>query len=160
MQIICTSLQTPHQYLTTQFLQAGCPSCCPTNNVKVLLLKRNIFPSVLWHCWLGVRKSTWPAKVEWCEPKKCCMCRFGKTRLKFARFTWFFCKYWAYLCNIYTIIFGSTRRLQMPNFYNVIMFTNKHRFNLTSFFEFVSAFFQTGITNEVEITRPNALKRQ
>jgi len=77
-----------------------------------------------------------------------------------ALYVTFFCKYWAYLCNIYTITFGSTRRLQMPNFYNVIMFTNKHRFNLTSFFEFVSAFFQTGITNEVEITRPNALKRQ
>ena len=22
-------------------------------------------PSVLWHCWLGVRKSTWPVKIEW-----------------------------------------------------------------------------------------------
>ena len=38
MQIICTSLQTdnhkPCQYLTTQFLQVGCPSCRPTNSVK------------------------------------------------------------------------------------------------------------------------------
>jgi len=22
-------------------------------------------PSVLWHCWLGVRKSIWPVKIEW-----------------------------------------------------------------------------------------------
>jgi len=26
----------PRQYLTTQFLQAGCPSCHPTNSVKAL----------------------------------------------------------------------------------------------------------------------------
>jgi len=35
MQIICTSLQTDNhtstEYLNTQFLQAGCPSCRPTN---------------------------------------------------------------------------------------------------------------------------------
>jgi len=37
MQIICTSLQTePRQYLTTQFLQVGCPSCRATNRVKAL----------------------------------------------------------------------------------------------------------------------------
>jgi len=39
MQIICTWLQTkckPSQYFTTQFLQAGCPSCHPTNSVKAL----------------------------------------------------------------------------------------------------------------------------
>jgi len=22
-------------------------------------------PSVLWHCWLGVRKSIWPVKIQW-----------------------------------------------------------------------------------------------
>jgi len=26
----------PHQHPTAQFLQAGCPSCCPTNSVKAL----------------------------------------------------------------------------------------------------------------------------
>jgi len=26
----------PHQHFTTQFLQAGCPSCRPTNSVKAL----------------------------------------------------------------------------------------------------------------------------
>jgi len=34
MQIICTSLQTDNHAI--QFLQAGCPSCCPTNSVKGL----------------------------------------------------------------------------------------------------------------------------
>ena len=34
MQIICTSLQTDN--LITQFLQAGCPSCCPSNSIKAL----------------------------------------------------------------------------------------------------------------------------
>jgi len=34
MQIICTLLQTDN--LTTQFLQARCPSCCLTNSVKAL----------------------------------------------------------------------------------------------------------------------------
>jgi len=22
-------------------------------------------PLVLWHCWLGIRKSTWPVKIKW-----------------------------------------------------------------------------------------------
>jgi len=45
MQIICTTLQTDshvstsrRQYLTTQILQAGCPSCRPTNIVKSMTL--------------------------------------------------------------------------------------------------------------------------
>jgi len=39
IQIICTSIQTdPRHYLTTQFLPARCPSCRPTNSVKVLKL--------------------------------------------------------------------------------------------------------------------------
>ena len=35
---VCTSLQTDNQASTPplSFLQAGCPSCCPTNSVKVL----------------------------------------------------------------------------------------------------------------------------
>jgi len=35
---VCISLQTdnPRQHPTAQFLQAGCPSCCPTNSVKAL----------------------------------------------------------------------------------------------------------------------------
>jgi len=34
---VCTSLQTDkRQHPTTQFLQAGCPSCRPTNHVKGL----------------------------------------------------------------------------------------------------------------------------
>jgi len=32
---VCTSLQT-RQHHTTHFLQAGCPSCRPTNSVKAL----------------------------------------------------------------------------------------------------------------------------
>jgi len=36
---ICKSVphpRQPRQHPTTQFLQAGCPSCCPTNSVKAL----------------------------------------------------------------------------------------------------------------------------
>ena len=35
---VCTSLQTDNHASTTPlcFLQAGCPSCCPTNSVKAL----------------------------------------------------------------------------------------------------------------------------
>jgi len=41
MQIICTWLQTGNHASTSpvSFLQAGCPSCCPTNSVKALSLK-------------------------------------------------------------------------------------------------------------------------
>jgi len=34
MQVICTSLQIDN--LITQFLQASCPSCRPTNSVKAM----------------------------------------------------------------------------------------------------------------------------
>jgi len=35
---VCTSLQTDNhaRIPTLSFLQAGCPSCCPTNSVKAL----------------------------------------------------------------------------------------------------------------------------
>ena len=35
---VCTSLQTDNHTSTSplSFLQAGCPSCCPTNSVKAL----------------------------------------------------------------------------------------------------------------------------
>jgi len=35
---VCTSLQTDNHASTPplSFLQAGCPSCCPINNVKAL----------------------------------------------------------------------------------------------------------------------------
>jgi len=35
---VCTSLQTDNHASTPplSFLQAGCPSCCPTNSVKAL----------------------------------------------------------------------------------------------------------------------------
>jgi len=37
---VCKSFETrsrqSRQYLTTQFLQAGCPSCHPNNSVKAL----------------------------------------------------------------------------------------------------------------------------
>ena len=38
---VCTSLQTDNHASTPLlcFLQGGCPSCCPTNNVKVLKAK-------------------------------------------------------------------------------------------------------------------------
>jgi len=38
---VCTSLQTDNHTSTPplSFLQAGCPSCCPTNSVKALKAK-------------------------------------------------------------------------------------------------------------------------
>jgi len=27
--------------------------------------KNSFMPSVLWHCWLGIRKNIWPVKIEW-----------------------------------------------------------------------------------------------
>ena len=42
---------------------------------------RCFFPSVLWHCWLGIRKSIQPVKIEmgcWCGYLSVAMCRlFG-----------------------------------------------------------------------------------
>ena len=40
---VCTSLQTDNHASTPplSFLQAGCPSCCPTNSVKALKATHN-----------------------------------------------------------------------------------------------------------------------
>jgi len=37
-------------------------ACCQL--LVVLFLLPTILPSVLWHCQLGVRKGTWPVKIE------------------------------------------------------------------------------------------------
>jgi len=79
---ICTLTQT-HNHASIpplSFLQAGCPSCRPANSVKALNANINSthththttilqlciiclgFPSVLWRCWLGVRKGIRPVK--------------------------------------------------------------------------------------------------
>jgi len=29
------------------------------------MLTAKLLSSVLWHCWLGVRKSSWPVKIVW-----------------------------------------------------------------------------------------------
>jgi len=44
MQIICTSLQTYNHTSTSplSFLQARCPSCCPTNSIKALKAKLSV----------------------------------------------------------------------------------------------------------------------
>ena len=39
---VCISLQTDNYAPTTQFLQAGCPSCHPTNSVKALKATRDV----------------------------------------------------------------------------------------------------------------------
>jgi len=44
---VCTSLQTDNHASTTQFLQAGCPSCRPTNSVKALKAHRCIVSEVI-----------------------------------------------------------------------------------------------------------------
>ena len=73
-------LQTDNHASTPRlsFLQAGCPSCRPTNSVKVMKAKRHtkewtfifylfsclLMSSVLWRCWLGDRKGIRPVKTE------------------------------------------------------------------------------------------------
>jgi len=63
MQIICTTLQTDNHASTPSlnFLRAGCSSWCPTNSVIFNILNL-LMPSVLWRCWLGVRKGIRPVK--------------------------------------------------------------------------------------------------
>ena len=36
-----------------------------TNNRKISHILCVLQPSVLWHCWLGISKSTQPVKIEW-----------------------------------------------------------------------------------------------
>jgi len=36
-----TGLTAPHPHTSPRFLQAGCPSCCPTNIVKALKALQN-----------------------------------------------------------------------------------------------------------------------
>jgi len=45
---VCTSLQTDNHASTPpfSFLQAGCPSCCPTNSIKALKAKGRKFKAL------------------------------------------------------------------------------------------------------------------
>jgi len=60
---VCTSLQTDN-YASTQFLQAGCPSCHPTNSIKALKahccepIKKNI------HLTAGFPGQTWVSQYK------------------------------------------------------------------------------------------------
>jgi len=49
MQVICTQLQTDNHASTPplSFLQAGCPSCRPTNSVKALKASVAVFSMTL-----------------------------------------------------------------------------------------------------------------
>jgi len=73
-------ITTPAPRHSSFLLQAGCPSCCPTNSVtalkavigkiKVLHIMHMLLPSVLlhsvlWCYWLGDRKGIQPVKTEW-----------------------------------------------------------------------------------------------
>ena len=40
-----------------------CIMCCSL--IVVIILRNILLPSVLWHCWLGVRKSIWPVVGYW-----------------------------------------------------------------------------------------------
>jgi len=46
---VCTSLQTDNHASTPplSFLQAGCPSCCPTNSVKALKDKKTSIQEII-----------------------------------------------------------------------------------------------------------------
>ena len=72
---ICTSLQTNNHTSTSplSFLQAGCPSCCPTNSVKALKAhscwwSRN-YIAVRLFCLGLVRRKRMRDDVKW-KPKK------------------------------------------------------------------------------------------
>jgi len=48
---VCTLPQTENNASTPplRFLQAGCPSCCPTNRVKALKAYVSVLPAACWH---------------------------------------------------------------------------------------------------------------
>jgi len=54
----------PRQYLTTQFLQAGCPFCHPTNSVKAL---KSRVPGIFQLYCTGrlVSLDMWTVKMTW-----------------------------------------------------------------------------------------------
>ena len=54
---VCTLLQTdiPRQHPTTLFLQAGCPSCRPTNSVKALKAMRYV---CMYVCNINAQQTT------------------------------------------------------------------------------------------------------
>ena len=64
---VCTSLQTDNHACTPplSFLQAGCPSCCPTNSVKAL---KGWYRSNLWwkhSAWLFLQNWWRTVVVQW-----------------------------------------------------------------------------------------------
>jgi len=63
-----TELQTPNQGTCRECHRHEiCSIPTYTDTHKMYFLKDyNTLPSLLWHCWLGVRKSIRPVKTEWC----------------------------------------------------------------------------------------------
>ena len=66
MQIICTSLQTDNHarlqhLITPYFLQAGCPSCHPTDSIKALMAK-----STVTFCYLALNKCICKCQFRLC----------------------------------------------------------------------------------------------
>jgi len=64
---VCTSLQTDNHASTPplSFLQAGCPSCRPTNSVKALNSA-----NVISKHYTGWRRKQWNVYAPWCSPKE------------------------------------------------------------------------------------------
>jgi len=76
VQIICTSLQTDDHAIISplSFLQAGCPSCHPTNSVKAL--KDPTMISIKGKCagnWSSLGCETWLALVEGGQQQYVCL---------------------------------------------------------------------------------------
>jgi len=91
---VCTSHQTDNHASTPpfSFLQAGCPSCRPTNSVKALKAVAYIthapyFHSVPWNLLLGNKTGIWPVETcpsylpkgyFWQDPTVIICCPCGK----------------------------------------------------------------------------------
>ena len=65
---VCTSLQTDNHASTPplSFLQAGCPSCRPTNSVKALKA-RAVLPVIVSKFWSAAAQTDTPLVILWCS---------------------------------------------------------------------------------------------
>jgi len=64
---VSTSLQTDNHASTPllSFLQAGCPSRCPTNSVKALKAKEEQEQKTTKNCWQTTQSQKWREVVHW-----------------------------------------------------------------------------------------------
>jgi len=74
-------MQTQHMQCTDNYWKAHTYLINSMYNDYTYMLTIKILPSVLWHCWSGSSKGTWPVKTEWLDAGMVMLCVWVKVQI-------------------------------------------------------------------------------